>query len=201
MAATSWLKVVWSRPVTGSRRAGSGSRYVLSSLVSSRHSSTAGTMGCWSRRPRSTRASVEYPVLPFRPVSRPRRAKSTSASCCGEPMVNGPPASRVISSPSSSMRSRTRAVISPSRYGSILTPAASIWARTRTSGSSTSRKSRSRPSSSRRGRCASATRHVRVARVAAAASAAGPSTSCAPSSAPASANSVRSFSGRSGASR
>ena len=37
--------------------------------------------------------------------------------------------------------------------------------------------------------------------MAAAASAAGPSTSCAPSSAPASANSVRSFSGRSGASR
>ena len=125
----------------------------------------------------------------------------TSASCCGEPMVNGPPASRVIASPSSSMRSRTRAVISPSRYGSILTPAASIWASTRTSGSSISRNSRSRPSSTSRGRWASATRHVSVARVAAAASAAGPSTRRAPSSAPASANSVRSFSGRSGASR
>ena len=73
--ATSWLKVVWSRPVTGSRRAGSGSRYVLSSLVSSRHSSTAGTMACWSRRPRSTLASVEYPVLPLRPGSRPRRVE------------------------------------------------------------------------------------------------------------------------------
>ena len=69
VAATSWLKVVCSRPVAGSSRAGSGSRYVLSSLVSSRHSSIAGTMACWPRKPRSTRASVENPVLPFLPVS------------------------------------------------------------------------------------------------------------------------------------
>src|SRR5665648_194278 len=158
-------------------------------------------MGCWSRRPRSTRASVEYPVLPFLPGNRPRRTKRISASCCGEATVKSSPARRMISSCNSSTRSRRRAVISPSRYGSILTPAASIRASTCTSGSSISRKSRSRPSSTRRGRWAAATRHVSTARVAAAASARGPSTSTAPSSAPASENRPRSFSGTSGASR
>ncbi len=66
------------------------------------------------------------PVLPLLPGARPRRLKSTSASCCGEPMVNSPPAALQTSSRTSSTRSRTRAVISPRRYGSTLTPAASM---------------------------------------------------------------------------
>ena len=86
-----------------------------------------------------------------------------------------------MTSVSSSTRSRTRAVISPRRYGSILTPAASMSASTPTRGSSISRNSRSRPVSSRRGRCACATRQVSAARVAAAASGGGPSASVRPS--------------------
>ncbi len=201
VAATIWLNVVCRRPVRGSTRAGRGSRYVFSSLVSSRHSSTAGTMGCWSRRPLSTRASVEYPVLPLRAGSRPRRPNSTSASCCVEPMVKGSPASPWMRSDSSSTRSRTRAVISPRRYESMRTPAASMRASTPTSGSSISRKSRSTPCSRSRGRCCAATRQVSTARVAAAAWGSGPSTRASESSAPARANRPRCFSGRSGANR
>ena len=59
VAATAWLIVVWSRPSAGSISVGSGSRYVLRSFVSSRHSSTTGTSGWSSRIARRTRASVE----------------------------------------------------------------------------------------------------------------------------------------------
>jgi hypothetical protein len=59
VAATAWLIVVWRRPSRSSISPGSGSRYVLRSFVSSRHSSTTGTIGWSSRIERSTRASVE----------------------------------------------------------------------------------------------------------------------------------------------
>ena len=67
MAAPVWWKVGWMRPSRSAMSSGSGRRYVLRSFVSSRHSSTTGTSGWSSRIARSTRASVEYPVLPLRP--------------------------------------------------------------------------------------------------------------------------------------
>ena len=59
VAATAWLNVVCRRPSAESINDGSGTRYVLRSFDSSRHSSTTSTSGCSPRSDRSTRLSVE----------------------------------------------------------------------------------------------------------------------------------------------
>ena len=210
VAATVCLKVVCRRPVRGSMYVGERLEVgveQLGQLAPLLDRGDDGVLLAQRRAGRGRRSSS--PSCPCAAARARGRPKSTSASCCGEPMVNGPPASSWTRSVSSSTRSRTRAVISPRRYGSMRTPARSMRASTRTSGSSTSRKSRSRPSSTSRGRWAAATRQVSAARAGAAdGDGLGERRSRRPlPRAPArrprrpSASSVRSFSGDSGASR
>ena len=59
--------------------------------MSSRQRSILGMTSCSSRIAWSTRASVEKPVLPRRFFDSPSLLKSTSPSCCGEPMTNSSP--------------------------------------------------------------------------------------------------------------
>ena len=58
VAATVWLKVVCRRP-SSPISDGSGTRYVLRSFDSSRHSSITATISCSARIERSTFVSVE----------------------------------------------------------------------------------------------------------------------------------------------
>src|SRR5256885_947864 len=78
------------------------------------------------------------------------------ATCCVEPSMNSSPASSYAFPSSSSTRSESRAVISPMRYVSILTPASSIAARTAVSGSSIRSYTSSLPRSRSRARSSGA---------------------------------------------
>jgi hypothetical protein len=63
VAATVWLKDVCSRPSFSSTILGRASRYVELSLSSSRHDSSASTIGCASRSFSRTLASVDSSPL------------------------------------------------------------------------------------------------------------------------------------------
>ena len=104
----------------------------LAPLLDERHDGVLVAQRLAARGRRSSSRSC-----PCAPAAGRGVVNSTSASCCGEPMVKSAPASSTMPSRTSSMRSRRRAVISPSRCTSMATPTASMAASTRTRGSST----------------------------------------------------------------
>src|SRR4029453_17213469 len=67
----------------------------------------------------STRASVEYPVLPRRLRDRPSFSKRIGASCWGEPIVNSSPASSQTRRSSSTARSLKRELIARQRQRDV----------------------------------------------------------------------------------
>ena len=75
------------------------------SFDSSRHFSISGMISCSPRIARSTRASVENPVLPRRLRLSSSFSNRIRASCCGEPIVNSSPASSQMRCSSSSISS------------------------------------------------------------------------------------------------
>src|ERR1700737_2706014 len=90
VAATVWLKLVWTRWVRGSTSNGRASAEVPFSLLNFLNSRIFATTGCWSRRPSSTLASVEYPLFVLRPPGGLRSSKRHLASACAELTLIGP---------------------------------------------------------------------------------------------------------------
>ena len=98
VAATAWLKLVCTRPVSGLTSTGRASMYVPFSFIIPRQSRISlGSSWVSASSSRTSTAVDGARDVPVRlRTGRPIRSNSTSASCFGELMLNSPPASSWI---------------------------------------------------------------------------------------------------------
>ncbi len=141
VAATAWLKLVCTRPVSGFTSCGSASMYVPFSFVMPRQSRISRGRSCVSASSSSTSTAVDGAFdVPVRLMTgRPSLSKRTSASCLGDPMLNSPPDISKTCFISRVSSSSTCCDCASSAVESMRTPARSIAMSTGTSGSSSVR--------------------------------------------------------------